>query len=660
MMPFNSSLRIASLIVLIGLALGAGTPGVDFGAPAPGRAANPTVYHVGPPQIYTKVTEVPWEKLNPGDTVYIHWRAEGEGGDYHEKINLTRSGTPDAPIRILGVKGPHGERPCLNGKDAITRTIDPEGNSTYFAGNQERGVLCFSARNKSGDQTPGASYWSVSGLKITGARPANDFTDSFGKRGNYQRNQGGLGSAGAGVFIDRGNYLRFSDMELTDNNNGFFASSDNKGAEARHVHDILLENSLLYGNGAPNNASVHNAYVEVANWTVRNNYFGPLVPNSGGSHIKDRGANTVIEGNFFDGTAVPLFLDPPEFSLGWMEKQPGFEKLTLRNNVIRKTDDLPVNAMDLIITGFDVYGDIPTVRTVDISHNTFILTATRQHHWSFNVLDLIPRPQVIAWNDNVFLRYVEGKEATPSGVTFVSKINTVDEKTIIRIGPNNYLSAQDPLEEQKAGNGNATIQGWETLHRLPDMSLAQLEATLGINLHDASVPDFGRFHATTNAWYGEHKAGATYDAGTSLPPTLRAGQPVTAQEKPAAEVTLKGNVLCLRAMIPVSWNGSQNPDEHIPVLYAFEGTPEITAQVKEILNKGYPAKGLDVEAAQKLLDAFTARLAYYVAPGELTIKLHKEVEWRSQVLALTGTVYEKDGRKWIALRKYEKATLSYP
>jgi hypothetical protein len=504
-MTFKSSLSVAAaLVCVIGITCG----------------AHATDYHVGPRQQYAKITDVPWEKLQPGDTVTIHWRSAQDGGDYHAKINLTRSGAPGKPIRILGVKGPHGERPCLNGKDAVTRTVDPEGNSTYYAGNQERGILCFSARNKSGDQTPGANYWDVSGLKITGARPANDFTDSFGKSGNYQRKQGGLGSAAAGVFIDRGNYLRFSDMELTDNNNGFFASSDNYGSPARHVHDIILENSLLYSNGAPNNASVHNAYVEVANWTVRNNYFGPLVPLSGGSHIKDRGANTLIEGNFFDGSAVPLFLDPPEFSMGWMEKQPGFEKLTVRNNVFRKTDDLPPNAMDIIITGFDVYGNIQTVRTVDISHNTFILSATRQHNWSFNVIDLIPKPQVVEWKDNLFLRFVEGQGATPSGIEFVSKINPVDAQTVIDIGPNNYLSAQDPIEEQKPGNGSATIKGWETIHRLPALSRAQLEEMLGINLHDATAPDFGRFNSAKNAWYKEHLAGASFGPGMHLPPAF--------------------------------------------------------------------------------------------------------------------------------------------
>jgi len=263
---------------------------------------------------------------------------------------------------------------------------------------------------------------------------------------------------------------------------------------------------------------VHNAYVEVANWTVRNNYFGPLVADSGGSHIKDRGANTVIEGNFFDGTAVPLFLDPPEYSEGWMELQPGFEKLTLRNNVIRKTNDLPVNSQDFIITGFDFYGTEKPLRTVEISNNTFILSASRQKQWSFTVIDLIPKPQIVKWDGNVFLRYVEGKDATPSGLTFVSKINPVDKDTIIDIGPNNFLSGQEPLTVQSEGRGEATMKGWDKMNMLPDMTREELEEKLGINLHDAASPDFGRFNAETNAWYKEHKAGASYVAGKNKMP----------------------------------------------------------------------------------------------------------------------------------------------
>src|SRR5690348_14215731 len=141
-MALKTSLIVAAaLTVLTGIICCSRAVEVPPGSSAPQgqaaasvkfKAAGPVDYHVGPRQTYAKLVDVPWEKLNPGDTVYIHWRSAQDGGDYHEKINLTRSGAPGKPIRIVGVKGPHGERPCLNGKDAITRTIDPEGNSTFY------------------------------------------------------------------------------------------------------------------------------------------------------------------------------------------------------------------------------------------------------------------------------------------------------------------------------------------------------------------------------------------------------------------------------------------------------------------------------------------------------------------------------------------------
>ena len=61
--------------------------------------------------------------------------------------------------------------------------------------------------------------------------------------------------------------------------------------------------------------------------------------------------------------------------------------------------------------------------------------------------------------------------------------------------------------------GKATLKGWDRLHLLPSMTRAQLEQTLGINLHDATAPDFGRFDAAANPWYKEHRAGASYTPG---------------------------------------------------------------------------------------------------------------------------------------------------
>ena len=201
-----------------------------------------------------------------------------------------------------------------------------------------------------------------------------------------------------------------------------------------------------------------------------------------------------------------------------MDKQPGFDRLTFRNNVLRKDGNLPVNAMDIITVGFGVYGDFHTIRTVDISHNTFIISASQRENWSFNVIDLMAYPQVINWNDNVLLRFVEAKGAVPSGIVFVSQIDPIDERTIINIGPNNYLSGQEPLTTQSNRNGKATVNGWDKLHLLQAMSREQLETMLGINLHDANAADFGRFNAQTNAWYREHSAGASYEPGKNMMP----------------------------------------------------------------------------------------------------------------------------------------------
>ena len=69
-----------------------------------------TTYDVGPGLPYATVGSVPFDALNPGDVVQIHGRA----APYYEKVAITRSGTADRPIRIVGVPGPNGEAPVLD------------------------------------------------------------------------------------------------------------------------------------------------------------------------------------------------------------------------------------------------------------------------------------------------------------------------------------------------------------------------------------------------------------------------------------------------------------------------------------------------------------------------------------------------------------------
>ena len=485
-----------------------------------GTPAWATDYQVGPGQAYADPVSVPWESLNAGDTVYIHWRSAAQGGDYHEKVNLTRSGAPGNPIHIVGVPGPNGERPCLNGANAITRTVNSAQNSTYYTGNQARGILCFSEKANGSTTSAGASYWDVSGLKITGARPANSFTNSYGQATSFNYDPKGE-SASSGVFIDRGNYLHFSNMELTNNQNGFFGSSNvRSGQVPRHVHDCILEKSLLYNNGAANSYTIHNAYVELADMTYRWNYFGPLVAGSDGTHIKDRGANVLIEGNYFADANTTMYLDPPEYSEGWMDQQPGFTTITVRNNVITKTDINTYLGFDLILTGFGngdpthdppVPPPIPIVRTVNVNNNTFILTCSQNTNWGVNVFDVSAYPQIINFDKNVFLRCV-GAGLTPSEIRFVAKFEPgASTATVVNIGTGNYMSYQPTVYPQTSGqyaNGSITVNGLSNINQLANMTQAQLESLLGINLHDPSAANYGRFSETANAWFLAHGAGA--------------------------------------------------------------------------------------------------------------------------------------------------------
>src|SRR5262249_50749004 len=92
-----------------------------------------STYDVGTGLAYTSVNAVPWETLGPGDTVQIHWRPEA----YREKILISTSGTELEPIRVLGVPGPQGQLPVLDGDGATTRA-----QAGYpFAATQDRGLL---------------------------------------------------------------------------------------------------------------------------------------------------------------------------------------------------------------------------------------------------------------------------------------------------------------------------------------------------------------------------------------------------------------------------------------------------------------------------------------------------------------------------------------
>ncbi|MCY3022726.1 MAG: SUMF1/EgtB/PvdO family nonheme iron enzyme [Planctomycetota bacterium] len=123
------------------------------------------------------------------------------------------------------------------------------------------------------------------------------------------------------------------------------------------------------------------------------------------------------------------------------------------------------------------------------------------------------------------------------------------------------------------------------------------------------------------------------------------------QAAAADEVTLKGMVLN---------QVHTGEKENSVFVYALDGPPEIKAEFDRIMTEYYPEKGLDADAARKLQDQFTARLKYYIA-GPLADKLCKDATYGArEVKAVTGAIYEKDGKKWITASKCEGTKYQYP
>ena len=121
------------------------------------------------------------------------------------------------------------------------------------------------------------------------------------------------------------------------------------------------------------------------------------------------------------------------------------------------------------------------------------------------------------------------------------------------------------------------------------------------------------------------------------------------------EVVIRGGMESNSMCVPDS------KADKIWVVFAVDGSPEIAARVKKVLDECYPAKGLDADAAVKLQKAYDAELKFFVAADSpATMPALKSYDESSQPVALTGILYDKDGRHWAKATKLEHVQLHYP
>lgn len=227
-----------------------------------------TRYDIGGGNNYgTDLADVPWGSLQAGDAVNIYHRTE----PYREKVVITETGTEANPIIINGVTNITGDRPVIDGENAVAL------NPTYLANDAFRAALVFIHRKS---------------------------------------------TAVGGVYGETADYIQFQNFELK------HATQDYS-----YTHDGTTENYAFYGRliwvYANEYVTVENCIFDTAadglfagapaekpckTLTVRGNRFintGHLEPGENAGHQIYVGAYcetdefNIIEGNYFDAIGDP-------------------------------------------------------------------------------------------------------------------------------------------------------------------------------------------------------------------------------------------------------------------------------------------------------------------------------------------------------------------
>lgn len=271
-----------------------------------------TDYHIGPNQALANIFDAPWATLQAGDNVYIHWRNQA----YKEKWVINRQGTAQQPISVIGVSNANGDKPIIDGNDAVTVT----GVNFW---NETRGVIKIGGSNTPNDGLP--EYIIIDNLDIRSGRPAYQFTDDNGNTQTYSNNA-------ASIYVEKAAHLIIRNCIIHDSGNGLFI-----GANGGQTQDILIEKNHIYDNGIVGRIFEHNTYTAAIDITYQYNHFGPLRDGAGGNNLKDRSAGLKVRYNWIESGNRQLDLVDAEDS-SVLVNHPSYNKTFVYGNILIEPD----------------------------------------------------------------------------------------------------------------------------------------------------------------------------------------------------------------------------------------------------------------------------------------------------------------------------------
>lgn len=307
-------------------------------------------YEVGPGRPHESIGSVPWARLQPGDTVLIHYRE----APYREKWVMCLRGTEDAPITVRGVLSEDGLRPIIDGEDAVTAP-----GLNYWS--EQRGVLKIGGANTPADTMP--AHLVIENLEVRGARALNRFRDDSGATQNYSANA-------SAIYLEKGERITIRNCVMHDSGNGLFVAS----SPTTISREILIEGNYLHGNGNVNSAFEHNSYTAAVGIVFQFNRYGPLRTGAIGNNLKDRSAGLVVRWNWIEAGNRQLDLVDAEDSTA-IVGDPTYRETFVYGNVLKE------RAGDGNRQIVHYGGDSGTVRdyrkgTLHFFHNTVVSTRT--------------------------------------------------------------------------------------------------------------------------------------------------------------------------------------------------------------------------------------------------------------------------------------------
>ncbi|MFM8892615.1 MAG: right-handed parallel beta-helix repeat-containing protein, partial [Planctomycetia bacterium] len=353
----------------------------------------PRTYDIGPGRPLSRLADLDWSRLGPGDTVNVHHKP----GGYHELLQIAGRGTASAWITVNGVPDPAtGSLPVIDGQDAV---LAPKFRNHYEPLHGSGAIVVGAPPGYTPGYKPG--YITIQNLDIRNCYSASSFTDVDGTKRSY-------GDVGAGIYLERCDHVTIASCKIHDNGEGIFGAG--QSGFDRLMTDITVDGNHIWGNGNVGREREHNTYLEAIDTVYQFNRYGPLRAGALGAGLKDRSVGTVIRFNWIEGGLHQLQLPEAQNQADLAMALPRYHRMIVEGNTLVAP---PGVGASLIWVGGD-QGLTPWYRkgVVRVFHNTLVARSDRSQVWKIIAIEAASGAEAIDARNNVLAAF----PATVGGV----------------------------------------------------------------------------------------------------------------------------------------------------------------------------------------------------------------------------------------------------